>query len=406
MAQSVEVVLPPPLKAEPLASGVQVQPVSLTRLAGNIAAGTPWFQEASPPYFLMPCILTEKPIRWSEADNKIGGFEAFERIFRDELKKAGFRAGGDPTNLFEDQKAADLQVGALINMLRVRTCATTSVSTVTGGTGVMEVEWQIYSVTQAKILARITTRGGFEIKSRRDFDLTPLIRGIFGDNVARLAADEQFRRLVTLSAPTVVAPTVPTTSAVKIALAPGDRVTSLASAVKSVVTIYAGDGLGSGVLVSDDGYVLTNHHVAGSSGQVRVHWPDGTDTIGEVVRGDPRRDVALVKTTAKGPALAVRRTGAQLGETVFAIGTPLDKQFASTLTRGIVSATRLVDGLAMIQSDVAVDHGNSGGPLLDEKGQIIALTVSGYQPDNVSHNINFFIPIVDALAALDLKPTN
>ena len=164
--------------------------------------------------------------------------------------------------------------------------------------------------------------------------------------------------------------------------------------------------MGSGVVISDDGYVLSNHHVAGSSGKVRIHWADGTDTVGEVIRGDARRDVALIKTQPRQPGLAIRSAPAQLGETVFAVGTPLDKKLANTLTRGIVSATRLVDGLPVIQSDVAVDHGNSGGPLLDEKGQIVALTVSRYEPDNVSHNISFFIPIADALAALGLKPAS
>ena len=177
----------------------------------------------------------------------------------------------------------------------------------------------------------------------------------------------------------------------------------IATAVKSVVTIFAGEGFGSGVLISQDGYILTNHHVAGSNGRVRVRWADGTETVGEVLRGDPRRDVALIKVSANGAPLPIRTSAAQLGETVFAVGTPLDKTLANTLTRGIVSGTRLIEGQAVIQSDVAIDHGNSGGPLLDEKGQIVALTVSRYEENNVGHDISFFIPIQDALNALGLK---
>jgi len=59
----------------------------------------------------------------------------------------------------------------------------------------------------------------------------------------------------------------------------------------------------------------------------------------------------------------------------------------------------------VIQSDVAIDHGSSGGPLLDEKGQIVALTVSRAEPDGVGHDINFFIPIADALKALAIQPS-
>jgi S1-C subfamily serine protease len=69
-----------------------------------------------------------------------------------------------------------------------------------------------------------------------------------------------------------------------------------------------------------------------------------------------------------------------------------------------VSGNRTIEGQPFIQSDVAVDHGNSGGPLLDEQGRVLALTDWGYAPDGVSHNLNFFIPIDDALRALGLSP--
>ena len=178
----------------------------------------------------------------------------------------------------------------------------------------------------------------------------------------------------------------------------------LAESAKGVVSIFAGEAMGSGVLISNDGYVLTNHHVAGSSGRVRVRWPDGSDSVGEVIRADSRRDVALIKTDPKGHVIPMRHTPAQLGETVFAIGTPLDKELAGTLTRGVVSANRMIQGQPWIQSDVIVNHGNSGGPLLDENGAVIGLTSWGLAPDGAPVGLNFFIPIDDALAALALKP--
>jgi S1-C subfamily serine protease len=122
------------------------------------------------------------------------------------------------------------------------------------------------------------------------------------------------------------------------------------------------------------------------------------------LRSDPRRDVALIRTSGKSTALSIRHEPPVLGETVFAIGTPLEKEFQNTLTRGVVSGNRTIEGQPFIQSDVAVDHGNSGGPLLDEQGRVLALTDWGYAPDGVSHNLNFFIPIDDALRALGLSP--
>ena len=91
------------------------------------------------------------------------------------------------------------------------------------------------------------------------------------------------------------------------------------------------------------------------------------------------------------------------GDPVFAIGTPLDPSLQSTLTKGIVSANWIIDGFAFIQSDVSIDHGNSGGPLLDEKGRVIGITVAKFAPNDDQRNLNLFIPIGDALDFLALK---
>lgn len=105
------------------------------------------------------------------------------------------------------------------------------------------------------------------------------------------------------------------------------------------VVVFAGSGSGSGVLISTDGYILTNHHVAGKSGRVRIRWSDGTESVGEVVRADRRRDVALIKVASpKGRPLSIRQAPVELGDTVYAIGTPLGDELQNTVTRGIVSA--------------------------------------------------------------------
>ena len=404
-SETLSIVVPPAVTMPPLPAGAKVQPVSLTRLAANIPAGTPWLQDNEAPYFMLPCVVTGTPIKWVEADNKIEGFDSLKRIFADELKAAGLAISGDSTNLFEDQKSADLQVGALVTGLRVRTCMTVPIGgTLIGGVGAMEVEWQIYSVSQGRIVARVATQGGYELKPRKGGEGATIIGAAFGDNVRRLAADEGFRRLVVSATPVSSPALAVEPRRTELSFAPASvGAVPIATAVKSVVTIFAGEGFGSGVVISQDGYILTNHHVAGSNGRVRVRWADGSETVGEVLRGDPRRDVALIKVSANGAPLPIRVSAAQLGETVFAVGTPLDKTLANTLTRGIVSGTRLIEGQAVIQSDVAIDHGNSGGPLLDEKGQIVALTVSRYEENNVGHDISFFIPIQDALNALGLK---
>jgi serine protease Do len=396
VAQKIDIVVPPPAATRPLEAPETVQPVTLSRLAANMPSGKPWMIVQGG----LLCV-TDQTLRWTEKDNQIGEDAAFKRIFREEMAKAGFKMSGDPTNLFGAAEApTDLQIGALVTDIRMRLCFfRTDFGDVAKGAAVMDVEWQVFSVTQNRLLARIPTHGGYEA-TKFAKNISQLAPAAFRDNVVRLAASDAFRQAVREGA----ARPAEALSPLPIAGAPIKKI-PLAESARGVVSIFAGDSLGSGVLISNDGYVLTNHHVAGSSGRVRVRWPDGSDSVGEVIRGDSRRDVALIKTDPKGHAVAMRHPPAQLGETVFAIGTPLDKELAGTLTRGVVSANRVIQGQSWIQSDVTVNHGNSGGPLLDESGAVIGLTAWGMAPDGAPVGLNFFIPIDDALRALALKPT-
>lgn len=394
-----KLVVPLPMTPAAIAAGTKILPVSLTRMAANIPPQKTWAEVGE-----NPLCATEYTLEWKSQNNVIDPSSGFEQAFRDAFAQAKLRVGGDPTNLFNDDVGtANLQVGALITDVRARFCSMWTGEPYRGSL-LMTVEWQIYSVSEAKVVARIRTEGGIEIKKPAKDAISRLIREGFGDNALRLAANEDFRRVIFESPAAAAAPlTAGAAAAVRFAPSKADS-TPLSTAVNSVVTIRAGNGMGSGVLISADGYILTNHHVVGEAGTVRIRWSDGTENSGEVVRADRRRDVALVKASPKAGPLAIRSAPAQLGETVFAVGTPLRKEFSNTLTRGVVSGTRLLEGLPMIQSDVAVDHGNSGGPLLDEQGRIIALTVSGYEEGGVGRNINFFIPIADALKALALTP--
>jgi len=392
-----------PTAPEPL------RPVSFARIAANIPAGSVWAHVQTNDG-IYGC-RDFKVLTWeSSAKANVEVFE-FERVFREELAQAGFKVAGDPTNLFEDdQKSSDLQVGVLITGLDATFCASQNYwdmvakndHVVVKGSVTMHLQWQIYSTSQGKILARIPTDATYGIKKPIDGGNVLVMQRVFAANVQALTTSPAFR--ATLAAPAAAASS---TLMAPLAIAGRKAVVAmpLNQAARDVVTIFAGNALGSGLMISTDGYILTNHHVAGEAGQVRVRWPDGTDTVGAVVRTDRRRDVALIKTTPpKGLApLAIRHTPVQLGETVYAIGTPREREFAGTLTRGVVSTvTREIEGLNYIQSDVAITHGNSGGPLLDEKGWVVGISQSAYEPDGVSQNINFFIPIDDALRALAL----
>ncbi|HXA41233.1 MAG TPA: trypsin-like peptidase domain-containing protein [Phenylobacterium sp.] len=345
---------------------------------------------------------SERLVSWQEGQQVVKT-STLSTIFDEELRRSGASDNGNPDSVFSNPGSADLQLGVKITKMEGRFCKYCGWGTADRWTGavVMEARWEVYSSLERKVIATIETAGGFnQGKPGLDGEPDRLINEAFRDNVRRLIASEDFRGAIT----TPVGKTIGSSALVgPTRLLPSKLRPPVGEASRSVAVVFSAEGSGSGFLISDDGYLLTNHHVVGASKYVKLKWHDGKESLGEVVRSDPRRDVALVKTVADGrPSLGLRSGPARQGEGVFAIGTPLDDQFQNTMSRGIVSATREVQGLSYIQSDVMVNHGSSGGPLLDEKGQVIGLTVSGRQENGSSVGLNFFIPIDDALKALAL----
>lgn len=406
-AQDLQVVMPPAADVTPLPSDAKVTPISLARMAANLPRGKDWAEIFSYTPLGRRCYAGQM-VTW---DPKLNRFDDpdFHRAFHQELAEAGFKVADNQDDLFgEGDASADLEVGALITDIRVTTCGFRKL--VRGklvsvgrqkGSAVMDVEWQIYSAAEAKTIARIHTSGGWEV-GFVDQAANELLQGAFAENVRQLAADPDFRRIVTSDAPTdmVPEPSAPIPVAYRSASAP----VPIEDAAKGAVIVRVAGGFGSGVLISPDGYILTNHHVVGGSKRVRIRWPDGTETVGQLIRSNAARDVALIKAKeVKGDPLSIRRRPVKLGEAVYAIGTPLDRRLQNSVTRGVVSGARTINGHSYIQSDTQVTHGDSGGPLLDEKGAVVGLTDWGVDPSK-GGALNFFIPIEDALKALAVTP--
>lgn len=178
---------------------------------------------------------------------------------------------------------------------------------------------------------------------------------------------------------------------------------TIADARKSVVTIRAEGGHGSGFVVSEDGYILTNQHVVDDLEEVTVIFPNGMEISGQVLRRSDKRDVALVKVPINRlTPLSLRFNEPDIGTEVYAIGSPLFESLSGTVSKGIISAFRMRQEQEYIQSDAQINGGNSGGPLIDEKGNVIAISVSGYDQ---GEGLNFFIPIKFALESLKLTST-
>src|SRR5579859_6246118 len=162
------------------------------------------------------------------------------------------------------------------------------------------------------------------------------------------------------------------------------------------------EGAGSGFVIDEKGYILTNFHVVQEAQSIEVVLGDQSRYPAKFIGADQRNDVALVKIDPKGKhltALALGDSSAlQVGQKVLAIGNPFG--FQSTLTTGVVSAlgrtvqtsqTTYID--EAIQTDAAINRGNSGGPLIDSHGEVIGINSAIYTPSGTTAGIGFAIPV-------------
>ena len=204
----------------------------------------------------------------------------------------------------------------------------------------------------------------------------------------------------------------------------------IAEAQKSVVTITANGvsaegfspfgqpatGIGSGIVISADGYILTNRHVVEGAQTLSVELQDGTTYDAQLIEQATDNDLALIKVDATGMTAAKIADSAatEIGQTTLAIGSPLGT-YTETVTRGILSATgrdvtvqdeqtgRPTTLHNLLQTDAAINPGNSGGPLLDASGAVIGINTA--VAGGGAQGLGFAIPINDA-AALIAKATS
>ncbi|MXY04284.1 MAG: trypsin-like serine protease, partial [Gammaproteobacteria bacterium] len=166
--------------------------------------------------------------------------------------------------------------------------------------------------------------------------------------------------------------------------------------------------LGSGFVISDDGYVLTNNHVVEGADEILVRFPDRRELSAEVVGTDRRSDLALLKVEADNlPTVRLGRSeDLDVGEWVLAIGSPFG--FDYSVTAGIVSAKgrslrteRNESYVPFIQTDVAINPGNSGGPLFNLDGEVVGINSQIYSRSGGFMGVSFAIPIDVAMDVVD-----
>lgn len=361
--------------------------------------------------------------------------DIFHRVFG----YAGFDVAENPDTLFDEEedilRGALVLSGALVDLRMIFCDRRWFFSNFYGGISGevdLRVDWTLYSKLHRRILFQQTTTGRAATgEGRFEGDLV-LVENAFAAALEALAADTRFRDLVfdtgrflgpDLIGPGPAAlpgmpdpfagdPMVHEALVIRGSAARWSMQRDAERVVRAVVQV-GGPGHGSGFYIGvgpgPTGWILTCNHVVGAAAEVRITHTQGSARSGQVVRRDPRRDVALIRVDGTPPAvLALRDEPLALGEDVYAVGTPLSESRRRSLTKGIVGGFRIDRevNLPMIQADAAVHGGMSGGPLLDVNGNVVGIT---YQTDRGEDGatraagLSFFVPIQDAVERLNLE---
>ncbi len=335
--------------------------------------------------------------------------KSFEEVFTENK----YTVAGKKTFSRQQTSSSDLSLVAVVTDMKLFHCGSRSASnlqTFTQNATYMKVEWVVFDNLARQVVLKTTTEG-FEDSFRKParFNGAAISAELaFRQATNNLLAQQNFIDLL-VAAPntqTSMLDTGMNISDVNIqhGTANSSFIAKTGDIEKAAVTIRTVSGHGSGFLVSSPGYILTNQHVVENSKMVIVV-QGGKEIRAVVLRSHPGRDVALLKLDSPIDAqpLQINTNPVRPGEEVYVVGTPLDEKLNFSITRGIISARRKLNNRDFYQTDAAINHGNSGGPVFNKSGNVIGITVARIETkDGVSADIGYVIPILDALDALEI----
>lgn len=301
---------------------------------------------------------------------------------KDDTKKARFMLGGTINEV-----ACHAPDGALVN------CR-------------MGIEWQVLDVATDTVVYRVTTRSAtFRIlPTEKDVITRTLVLGAV-DSLLRRPNFRQALAAGVGSAPVAADAAQPSAGFAACSAQPSKMPEGAETLLSGAVLVRTPTGFGSGFFLTTDGLVLTAAHVV-ETGPLKIRLKDGAEVDAVVVRSAPKADVALLRPAMPmvgQRCLPLATSEPPVGADAFVAGAPGAAVLAFSLTRGIISGVRQLDGQPQLQTDAPVSPGNSGGPLANSTGAVAAVIVSKLTGGRVE-GVSFAVPVKHALSALGLTP--
>jgi len=348
-------------------------------------------------------LLKIRQFAYSSQSTISAGSAEFNIVANEELKSAGYKVVGDAKVLFEESAEwkARFLLGASILQIAYNTyaplagnCSECSVL----------VKWELMDKMQRRVIYESNTQGYFKLNAQG----TGAIYLAFRLALRELLADNKFADLVVGSAITstesINPATVHTVLLPRVSILQGIQPDIIDYAKLATVTVLTESGHASGFFISTEGHIITNAHAVADMNFVDVRLANGIRLQANVLHSNTEYDVAIIEVNGSGfRALPLFDQGTvRTGQEVYAIGTPAFESLAQSVTKGIISGTRVVATKEYIQTDVKVNPGNSGGPLVDSSGRVLGIitwkvVAIGYE------GLAFCVPIQTALEHLGIK---
>lgn len=274
----------------------------------------------------------------------------------------------------------------------------------------MKLEWQVLDKTMDKVVLRDTTEGVSKFR-RRSYNKIPDNLPAFEDGFVKFLETGELYQLVNNSDELLPSKLDSAQASAKMIEIPSVGAEEFESqsemiqyASEACVTVLTDGGHGSGVIIDSEGLVITAYHVIAGVNRIQVKFSSGLTLDADVIATDRDFDVALLDVSGSGfRALPMNLTGeVGLGQELITIGTPADIELGQSIAKGLLSGKRKIEDKIFMQLDLAVSPGNSGGPLLNKKGEIEGIVLRKIIGAGVE-GIGFGVPIKDALNALNIS---